>query len=42
MCVNSDGYATCECKAGYKGDGAECVDIDECTEEGELKHECDE
>ncbi|CAH1228499.1 MUC4 [Branchiostoma lanceolatum] len=32
-CTNTIGGYTCTCKAGYKGDGFQCQDIDECQEQ---------
>ena len=32
VCVNVAGDRRCECRPGYRGDGEECVNIDECTE----------
>lgn len=30
-CINLPGQYKCECKPGFKGDGYNCVDIDECA-----------
>ena len=30
-CANTEGSFTCECNAGYAGDGVTCTDIDECA-----------
>ena len=32
-CTNTDGGYNCTCNDGYEGDGFNCTDIDECTEE---------
>lgn len=31
-CTNTIGSFTCECNAGWEGNGTTCTDIDECTE----------
>ena len=38
VCNNTDGSYDCECLLGFRGDGYECIDIDEC--EGYF-HNCD-
>ena len=38
ICNNTDGSYECECKLGFRGDGHNCIDVDEC--EGYL-HNCD-
>ena len=30
VCSNTVGSFTCECKAGYQGDGLECNNVNEC------------
>ena len=37
-CVNYQNYGKCECKKGYKGNGFDCYDLDECATG---KSECD-
>ena len=39
-CNDAEGDATCECMAGFEGDGMDCADIDECEDPG--AHDCDE
>ena len=31
VCEDTDGSYTCECKAGFSGDGRVCTDDDECA-----------
>ncbi|XP_029904395.1 signal peptide, CUB and EGF-like domain-containing protein 2 isoform X4 [Myripristis murdjan] len=42
ICQNTQGSYKCTCKAGFKGDGKHCEDIDECDLEynGGCVHEC--
>ncbi|MGH0162427.1 UNVERIFIED_CONTAM: hypothetical protein FKN15_055397 [Acipenser sinensis] len=42
ICQNTPKSYKCTCKAGYKGDGKRCEDIDECDNEydGGCVHEC--
>ncbi|XP_037308132.2 signal peptide, CUB and EGF-like domain-containing protein 2 isoform X4 [Pungitius pungitius] len=42
ICQTTQGSYKCSCKAGYKGDGKHCEDIDECDLEynGGCVHEC--
>ena len=37
ICTDTDGWYTCECPDGFKGDGEHCENIDECAEE---THDC--
>ncbi|XP_041460133.1 uncharacterized protein LOC121411452 [Lytechinus variegatus] len=37
-CTNTPGGYTCQCDAGYSGDGFTCLEIDECTTND---HNCD-
>ena len=30
-CINTVGFFKCECKAGHKGSGMQCADVDECS-----------
>ncbi|XP_078140273.1 signal peptide, CUB and EGF-like domain-containing protein 2 isoform X2 [Centroberyx gerrardi] len=42
ICQNAQGSYKCTCRAGFKGDGKHCEDIDECDLEynGGCVHEC--
>ncbi|MGH0131789.1 UNVERIFIED_CONTAM: hypothetical protein FKN15_053155 [Acipenser sinensis] len=42
ICQNTPKSYKCTCKAGYKGDGKRCEDVDECDNEydGGCVHEC--
>ncbi|XP_062327508.1 signal peptide, CUB and EGF-like domain-containing protein 2 isoform X3 [Osmerus eperlanus] len=42
ICQNAQGSYKCTCKAGFKGDGKHCEDIDECDMDynGGCVHEC--
>eukprot|EP00933_Yihiella_yeosuensis_P047761 TRINITY_DN4368_c0_g7_i1.p1 TRINITY_DN4368_c0_g7~~TRINITY_DN4368_c0_g7_i1.p1 ORF type:complete len:946 (+),score=134.53 TRINITY_DN4368_c0_g7_i1:76-2913(+) len=40
VCVNSVGSYSCKCGPGYKGDGLNCTDINECTALDTSKHNC--
>lgn len=39
MCINLPGTFTCGCLRGFIGDGVNCTDIDECTNDD--LNECD-
>lgn len=41
-CVERDGNATCQCRPGFRGDGLNCTDVDECSDESEEDGPCDE
>ena len=36
-CINIIGSFLCQCKFGYRGDGVNCTDVNECTEQN---HNC--
>ena len=40
FCTEHDGTYTCECLSGMKGDGFECEDILECSNDPEGAHDC--
>ncbi|PFX21263.1 Hemicentin-1 [Stylophora pistillata] len=37
VCINTHGSYKCKCEKGYKGNGKQCTDINECVE-----HDCDQ